>query len=768
MTGKTALALALSTSLASIVQPAFASEDRAATETGTSLDIVVTATRREQKLQDVPIAVTAISAEQFVASNYKDPSELQYLSPSVQVSSSGGAGFNVRGVGTNSFNAATEQTVGLVVDGIVYGFVNDLGADMSDVSRVEILRGPQGTQFGKNASAGVINITTERPSTDRTYSVLHASYGSYDDTNASYRVNVPVTDTLAVMGVASYQNRDGWAWNPVRQENAGDRDQVGLKGKLKWAPTVDFDIFASVDYRRSYSSPAFLSSYRRLGIGSGTVPPGFGILDYGIEPGPNNTETGLASDSYQINRVGGGTFEANYHFGNYTLTALTGYRMLGRDAFATLGSTPITAAEGPVRVRSDQFSQELRLSSSGGQFIDFTSGLYYYHRSSKEVSMFAGDFGGLAELLHGPGALLSFSGGRDYLSYSVDSIAGFIDGTVNVSDDLKLILGGRLTRDKASSSLYTVEVEGVYPLTGMVSGPGSAKTANTDFSWRAGLQYNFTPNVMAYFTAARGYKGPLAIAVAGSSARIVDPETVKSLEAGIKTTWLNGNLLFNLTAFREKFRNFQTSVPDTTLLPPGFALGNAGGMKTQGIEVEFSVKPTPGLTLIANGTYQDAKYTDFLSACYSEYEPIQPPVTDDPNVVGACYTVPGTGLSYIQAKGSPAPNASKWNLALAASFEQPIGEDLAVDATANYTYRSDFYTNGVDPNTRVDGRGIVNVNLGVGAQDDTWRVGVFARNLFDKYYVSGIELGGFDEGSLVNVLDLEARRTLGVVLDTRF
>ncbi|HEX7874041.1 MAG TPA: TonB-dependent receptor [Sphingobium sp.] len=767
---RSAFSLALTTSLIALAHPALAQDTPAAPAeaTDTGLDIVVTATRRAQRQQDVPIAVTAYSAEELVKSSYKNPTDLQYLSPSVQVSASGGIGFNVRGVGTNSFNAATEQTVGLVVDGVVYGFVDDIGGDLSDVSRVEVLRGPQGTQFGKNASAGVVSISTERPTTDSLYSVGHVAYGSYNDTNASYRVNVPIADGLSGMLVGSYQNRDGWAWNPVKGKNEGDSSQFGIKGKLRFAKTDDFEAYISVDYRRSKITPNFLSTYRALGIGAGAVPPGFGILNYGIVAGPENTQTGISSESFRTTRTGGGSIELDYKLGGYTLTSLTAYRLLVKDAYTTLGGTPIVYAEGPSHTRSNQFSQELRLTSPGGQLVDFVAGLYYYRRHSKDESLLSGPFGGLAELLHGPGARISFSGGRDNTVYTVDSAAAYIDGAVNLTDKLHIILGGRFTHDSSKATLFTEPVANVYAIGGTINGPGQSSVKNDDFSWRAGVKYDVSSDIMAYFTAARGYKGPLAIAVAGSTARVVNPETVNSLEAGIKTAWFDKKMLLNLTLFREKFKNFQTSVLDTSLVPPGFVLGNAGGLKSQGVEVEMSVKPVHALTLTANGTYQDAKFTDFKASCYSAAEPIGLPVTTDPNATGACYTIPGTSTSYIQAAGRPIPNASKWNVTVAASYTQPVGGGLAVDATANYLYRSDFYTNGADPNTKVDGYGIANVNVGLGAEDGSWRVAAFARNLFDKYYISAIETGIFDTGGLVNVINPEARRTIGVMLDTRF
>jgi iron complex outermembrane receptor protein len=768
--GKARLALLGTAGLLALSHPGHAQDmpGPGAETNGPGLDIVVTATRREARAQDIPIAVSAYSAKDMAGANYRNPSDLQYLSPSIQVSSSGGNGFTVRGVGTNSFNSAADQTVGMVVDGIVYGFVDDIGADLSDISQVEVLRGPQGTQFGKNASAGVVNIMTERPTTDRLYGVAHLSYGSYNDTNLSGRINVPLTSDLAMMIVGSYQNRDGWAYNPVKDKDEGDTHQYGVKGKLKWTPAPEFDAYLSVDYRNQLNTPNFLSTYRSLGIGNGSIAPGFGILDYGIVPGPKNTFAALSSESFRRTKTGGSSLEMNLHLGDFTLTSLTAYRLMKRNLYTTLGGTPIVYAEGPQSNDNNQFSQELRLTSPTGGLFEFVSGLYYYRRHSNTSSLLAGEYGGLAKALYGEGARIAASGGEDHTLYTVSSVAGYVDGRVNLTDRLKAIVGGRVTYDKASAGLYTLPVAGVHSRTGALNPSGSAKTDNTDFSWRFGAQYDFSRQVMAYATATRGYKGPLALPVAGSTARIVEPETVRAYEAGIKTTLLNQSLLFNLSIFDQKFRNFQTSVLDTTLDPPAFVLGNAGGMRSRGVELSLSARPIQTLTLTADGTFQDAKFTDFRATCYSAYEPSGLPVTTDPNVHGACYTIPGTTVSYIQAAGDPLPNASRWNLSLSAAYSHPVGARLKVDATARYLYRSAFYSNGVDPNTRIGGYGIFNGNVGIGARDDSWRLGVFARNLFNTYYVAAIETGLFDTGGLTNVISPEARRTLGVVLDAKF
>jgi iron complex outermembrane receptor protein len=746
-------------------EPAPPSPDDAAAAAST--EIVVSATRRDTPVQRVPISVQVIDNDKFVKSSFKNPTDLQYMSPSVQVSASGGIGFNIRGVGTNSYDASTEQTVGLVIDGVVYGFVDDISADLSDIARIEILKGPQGTQFGKNASAGVVNVVTEQPNVDRLSMVGHVAYGSFNDTNASARINVPITSNLAGMLVGSFQSRDGWSYDPVLKRNQGDQSLYGFKGKLAWTPTEDLDVHLNVDYRRTHISPNFLNTYKSVGVGFAGLSPGLGVLDYGIVPSGDNTQSAMSIESFRTTRTGGGSLKVNYHAGDWTISSTSALRFLERDQFQTIGGTPVNIALGQLRDTGRQVSQEFTLTSPTGGAAEFVAGLYYYNRHSNGSTYYYGSFNGLAEQLYGPGALLSFSGGRDHLQYDVNSYAAFTDGTIHLSERLHVIAGGRLTYDKASSSLTTEALPKVYPLGPTINGPGAANTHATNFSWRLGLKYDLSDRAIVYATASRGYKGPLAIAVPGSGARLVKPETVQAYEIGLKTMLLDRKLRFNLAGFYEKFTNFQTSVLDTGLVPPSFVLGNAGGLRTQGVEMEIAATPVPGLSINLNGTYQDAKFTDFRATCYDANEPIKLPTTTDASAVGACYTLPGSSVRYVQAAGRPAPNASKWNLSASASYRHPLNDTLSADGNANVMYRSKFFSNGVDPNSQVDGYATVNLNVGLGSSDDRWRIGVFVRNLFDQYFISGIEPGAFESGALTNIINPEARRTIGVVLDLK-
>lgn len=765
MTGFLKSTLFASAGLLALSSQAFAQEAAPTADASQIQEVVVTATRRAEAVQNIPIAVTVISGDQFRQTNFKNPIDLQYLSPSIQVSASGGIGFNVRGVGTNSFNLATEQTVGLSVDGVISGFVDDIGGDLSDAARVEVLRGPQGTQFGKNASGGLISITTKKPTFDGFHFDGRASYGEHNDTNDSLRINVPLSDTLAFSLLGSYQSRDGFIYNPVRKVTEGKQEQWALKGKLLWKPTDNFSIYTIVDYRFAHWDPNFLSTYRALGAGSAfpPIPTGLGIQAYGIVAGPENQQVGDAGDSFRHTGVGGISTEINYNLGDYTLTSLTAFRAIWRPSYGTLGGTPIVFVEGPTIQNGAQWSEELRLTSPAGKRLEYVAGLYYYNRSMHSKGLFAGPFGGSAP----PGFQLSFSGGEDYSTFRVTSYAAFTDGTFHITDALRLIGGVRVGHDKAEASQYTVPLPGVLPLFGAVNGPSSGGTSATNYAFRIGPQLQLAPDVMAYATASRGYKGPIALPVAGLAVRQIRPEIVNSYEAGLKSSFWDRKATVNIAVFLEKFKDFQTSVLDNTTVPPSFVLGNAGGLKTQGIELETQFKPVAGLTFSGNVTYQDAKFTDFKTQCFSVNAPIKEGTTTNPSGVGGCYTPPGGGTGFTQAAGAPLSNASRWNYTLSASYEHEVG-DFVFDISANYIFRSKFYTNGADPNTKIDGYGVAGLNMGLSPKSGRWRVGVFARNLFDQYYVSAVETGIFDDGALTNVINPEAHRTLGVQLEAHF
>jgi len=727
-------------------------------------EVVVTATRRAAPLQTVPVSVGVVSADMVENANLKSVRDLQYLSPSVYVTSANGATISVRGVGTNTTNNGSEQAVGLVVDGVVIGFIDDLGIDsLADLDHVEVLRGPQGMLFGKNASAGVISVTTERPKIGGDISArAHATYGSYNDTNDNLIVNLPINDTLAAEMSAYFVNRDGFVRDVLLNRTIGGNKGEGARAKLLWRPRDDLDVLVSGDFRNAVQGYNFLATWANYGHGYLTYAPGgLGLQQIGVVAGPNNTETGDWLVGRRDTHSGGGSVEVNYKIGDFTLTSLTAVRRLSREIDAPIVSGALEFERQQLTYDGTQYSQEFRVTSPIEQRVTYVGGLFLYDRTAQFSSLVAGPFGGQGPALFGPGAELSNVGGEQFVHNVVKSYAAFGEANLKVTDRLTFTAGGRLTFDDTTGSTHSELVPNVYPLPGQkLRAAGTATATDTNFSYRVGPQFHFTPNLMVYGTFATGYKGPVVDAESSSVVRVVQPETVKSYEVGLKSYLFDHRMVLNFAVFDEKFKNFQTSVWQPAL--NGFILGNAGGLRSRGADADFTIKPMSALTLSGGVTYLDAVYTDFEATCYSALAPIPMRTTTNPSGVGGCYTAPGSKSGFTQAAGFPLNNASKWTYKLAVDYVASISGTLNFDGSINCIGRTQFFNVGYDPNTRIAPYGIAGLNLGVASSDGKWRAGVFARNLFDKYFIASIASTSLDAGAYTNLISAEARRTVGV------
>ena len=738
-------------------------------DTSQIAEVMVTATRREASAQRVPVSVSVISPEDLSGANLKSVRDLQYLSPSVYVTSANGATISIRGVGTNTTNNGSEQAVGMVVDGVVIGFIDDLAVDsLADISRVEVLRGPQGMLFGKNASAGVISITTQRPTFDGFSATVHGSLGSYLDSNDSIILNMPLSSTVAAEASAYFVNRDGFVHDVLLDKTEGGNRGEGFRSKLLWKPNDSLDVLVSGDFRRAVQGYNFLATWANCGKGYQTYAPGcLGLPAIGVIPSHSNTETGDWEVGNRTTNSGGGSVEVNYYLGDLTLTSLTAYRRLERSIDAPIVSGALNFERQQLSYKGSQVSQEFRITSPAGQRLTYVGGLFFYDRSANFSTLVAGPFGGQGPAVDGPGAELSNAGGEQFVRNVVRSSAVFGEGTLQLIDGLSWVAGARLTFDSTHGTTFTQKLPEVFPLPGQVIRPaGGARADDRNFSFRTGPQYQITPNLLAYATLATGYKGPVVDAESSAVVRKVAPETVRSYEVGLKSTLFDHRMILNVALFDEKYKDFQTSVWEPSL--NGFILGNAGGLKSRGTDVDFTIKPLPSVTLTGGVTYLDAVYTDFAASCYSTLAPIPEKVTTNPSGVGGCYIAPGAKSGFTQAAGFPLNNASKWVYKLAADYLRPINGTLNFDVSANYIWRSQFFNVGYDPNTRIAPYGLAGLNLGLGSADDRWHVGVFARNLFDKYYIASLASTSLDSGAYTNLVSAEARRTIGVNFDYHF
>ena len=732
-------------------------------------DIIVTAQRRSENLQNVPIAITVVGGEALKANNFTSITDVQSLAPSLKFNPSPQqASFSVRGVGSTAFDYSIEQSVGVSLDDVIQTLPRALALNtLADVERVEILRGPQGTLFGKNTSAGLISIVTRRPISGQYSAESHLQYGSRNELQAYSIVNLPIGDTLAARIRASYQLRDPVVRNlgPARLIKQKDYQ---FNGKLLWEPSSSFSLYAIGDYQNSSGEPGYFT-VRSFGPATNTFFPGSPLSlrgttqPLGLTPGPRNRDVALGGSNFQNSETYSGTLIASLDIGTHTLTSVTGYKHLDYTAQFEPDSTPQNVLDTNLgTIKADQLTQELRLASPSGGVVEYVVGAFYYKQNLDSTQLQAG---GLGFLPNGFPVSLSAFGGRQNIGQSIENYAAFGEATIRPTESLRLILGARYTHDDIRSDVFISPVPGVCGLAFLATGGAvcqaetlpspvsGGRTKRGDYTARGGVEFDLAPRVMAYATLSRGYKGG-GFAVVSSTPREVQPETVVSGEVGLKSQFFDRRLTLNLAAFHSKFSDFQTQVFDVSVPPAGaFLTGNAGGLRTQGVELEFAARPVTGLNLSGGVSYIDAKFTDYQPACYAGQTAAQ-----GCNLPGPTFDASGTRL----------PNSPKWSYTLSASYETAVSADLKAFANTNYSYRSSVIYGVGDPNTFQRGYGLLNLSVGVSDPEDQVRFSVFARNLLDKRFAGTIFPTFFDLGGYSQVLPDAAFRRIGVALDFRF
>lgn len=748
----------------------------AVAETMNSDEIVVTAQRRAENLQDVPIAVTALRGEALLRQNVTTPEQLVRIDPSVRYRQSTGpssSGFLIRGIGTASFSTGVEQSIATVVDGVVLADPSTVGT-LVDVDRVEILRGPQGMLFGKNASAGLVSITTNRPKLDETTLGGRAEVGTNGHLLGQAVANLPVTPDLAVRVVGFIRERDGVVVNvnPAFPRKVDGSKIYGGVFKALWQASDKLSLFLSADISRS---DEFCCSqvWRKVTPG---YAPAVTLPKFGIVAGPDNREVAISAPSYGHSTRGGASLEANYELGDHTITSLTAWRKSDREGFFDGDNTPVNYVDhngGSGKI--EQFSQELRLTSPKGKLFDYVAGLFYYRTNITGIIDQSGALRWIVPASNGqeipvvpgtpPGTVFDAFLDNNVISKST---AAFAQGNLHATDKLTFIVGGRVTYDDLELNYSRGNLAGTRPFPGAVSLSVQQSTTNTNFSWRLGAQYEPADDLMAYATVSRGYKGPgfsgLTVTSVTQDQR-VKPEIPTNYEIGIRSSLFDRKLQLNATLFLTDVKDFQAQVAD--LSSPNFAnrVTNAGSLRSKGIEFNVVARPAEGLTLTGGGVFLDAKYKDFAGVqCYFG----QPKVAQG----GPCVAPPSAPNSLdgvFNAAGQRLAGAPRFSYAIGAAYEHDLGKDYTGMVQLNWNGQSDvnYVANG-DPGTIQKAFGLLNANVGVGPASGRWRVGVFAINLLDKRWAATINPSpttALNPGGYLHYFSPDSVRTVGVTLD---
>ncbi|WP_294061807.1 TonB-dependent receptor [Sphingomonas sp.] len=697
---------------------------RAETAARESDEIVVTARFREESLADVPIAITALSGEDLASRNLNTLQDIAQTVPTVDFrtgSSNKDRSIFIRGIGTITTSPGVEPSVATVIDGVVLSRPGQATLDLVDVERIEVLRGPQGTLFGKNASAGVINIVSRAPTQELS---VNGQFGYYE--GDEYRVRLgasgPIAKDLSFALTGLFANYDGNVRNLDTGENVNGYKRRGVRGKLVYEPAADLRFTLAGDYVYSFENvpTGIFRSTDRVAFPSGTVTPNPALAALlaadGITPGPNNTEVRPSFDADVRDKNFGASFTAEIGLGEHQLTSISAWRKWRnrqhQDWDSTGTVTPaIARGEDVGTVDADQFSQELRLTSPRGGFIDYVVGLYYFkaiarERYQRDVTQIVG------------GAPVDNQGVANYRT-ELDNYSVFGEANLNFTPQFRGILGARLIHDDlayrhARVATTATGVPGIRP-----SFASSGDTSATDYSLRAGLQYEPSEWVNLYATYSRGYKGPAYNVFFNMQAFDVEPlapETSDSYEIGLKASSPDRVASLGLALFLTKFQGFQANFQDTFLGSLVTRLINAGEVSSRGIEGDLTLRPARGLSLSGSLAYTDAQIDDFLCPA---------------SAGGACANV----------NGQPLPFAPKWKLHLDGSYTIPLSESLGLELQTDYSWKDETqYSITQTPDTIQPAYGIWNASIAL-VHEGKWQVRGVVKNISNTHYSPFISYG---------------------------
>lgn len=573
--------------------------------TGQLEEIIVTAELRSENLQTTPISVSAFTADDLVNRGIVELSGIAVRTPGFVFDALDQSEPNVfiRGIGNqNADTAANESPVAIYLDDVYIGRSGASVFDLFDIERVEVLRGPQGTLYGRNASGGVVHIVTKKPE-DVFGGTIRAEIGDYNMRNIAAAVTGPVTDNLSFRIAGSSRDRDGYIFNKATGNDVGGEDSTYLKAALRFEPTENLEINLSADNVRERGTTAAHDTVY-------TTPAALAVAQSDPRPRIVNADT----DPIRERDISGILLRVGYDWSWATLTSITAYRELESEYdfyFAGNPKTDDTIESFNINLEdSDQFSQEFRLGGSTDR-LDWILGLYYFESDVDHTETFVQHFNGLYKAQGLPPSRWAQGNGKHErtANATLESKAVFGQATYRITDTLAATFGIRYTTDERSMAGGTQILEGTNP----VASGGKSFYSTVEDDWdattpRFGLEYHHSDSLFLYGTYTRGFKSGVFNAVAPTQREFeapLKPEWVDNYEVGAKTEWLDNRLRFNVAVFYMEFQDLQIS----TLIPAVQIVFDNADAEIKGYELEFVAMPVEGLKIEANYSYLDTEIT---------------------------------------------------------------------------------------------------------------------------------------------------------------
>jgi iron complex outermembrane receptor protein len=782
-----------------------------------SSDIIVTATKRVQTLQDVPVSVSVTSQQTIERAQIRDLVDLQSVVPSLKVvegTSVAETNFYIRGFGNGAGNVGIEGSVGVFIDGVYRSRSAASLNDLPDVERIEVLRGPQSTLFGKNVSAGAINIVTRRPQFKPGGSA-ELTLGNYGQVIGKATMTGPLSKTLALRVSGNVNGRDGTIRNLVTGTRLNDRNRYSVRGDLLWAPTAQLGVRIIADYNRINerccgvvqlaNGPAtqFIGAPRPFGLGKLVGDPNhkFDRVTT-LDVDPTNTIVGKGISG-----------EIDYDFGGAKLTSITAYRDQLNNSAQDVDFTGADIASRVDHTRTKTFTQEFRLASDGQGRFNWLVGGFYDHENLKTSSTinFGRDIRPYVDALSGGNIQLfeylqslvtpSIIPGRTYFQPGVaivapftlkqDSYSLFGQADYKVTDALTLTGGLAYLSDRKKSAsnivLYDrfsqLNLQNIpqLPFLGIpvnafgglsalqffyanapTHGPVNYPNANESgvlkghkLTYLARAQYKLG-RVNAYVSYSSGWKSGAfnlstdARAPTNGVGRTADPENVTLYEAGLKTNFRGG--FVNLAVFKQSIKGFQSNAYTGT----GYSLVNAGKESVKGFEIDAAARPLPWLALTGALTYLDAKYDSFTRSPCVSFDTVQ------------CPGFPAAGSpQFRDLSGQRPAGIPSWSASTSATISHAFDNGLSAFVRGEYDYSSKVQLIETTP-ASISTYGVHNVNASVGIASEPIGAQIlfWARNLSNTKTVILSFPTVAQSGSYSGFLN--EPRTYGVTLSKRF
>ncbi len=722
-------------------------------DAGALEEITVTARKINESLQDVPVAVSAFTAADLTARGVNSLEEIASYTPNVEFFASGISGKNsgqayIRGVGQFDYLLSTDPGVGVYVDGVY--LARSLGnlLDLVDIERVEILRGPQGTLYGKNTIGGAINVITRKPG-DEFEANVEIRTGSYDRIDARVNVSGPIiADKLAGKLAIGTKNAGGFGERPLVGDRAGDEESNAIQGMLDWTPADNFNVVFSADYTRvnetfsQHHTEEINTAAPLVGIYGALAGPLAGL--HGV-PLPVYDTSWITGDAY-VDQSTGSNFNDQEIWGiantitwevaGLTLKSITSYREMDV-SFGTDpdGSPAVIIDEVDVNTQN-QVSQELQISGlSFNDRLNWVAGLYYLYEdaeSTQNVRTYEGIFQAFEAL---PGPIFPLAPGLvcpaappapcaggagnpvnialdigrfSTLAQKTESLAVYGQGSFALSDKLNLIYGIRYTDEKKDFTYSATLLQSGVPQVPLTTVGDSW----TDVSHRIGIDYQWTDDLMSYFSAAKGFKSG-GFNGRGRSANAIqsyEPEEMWTYEIGFKSEWLERRLRLNGAAFYNDYTDLQFTLSAADANGAQVIIvGNAGTAEVKGFELELQAVPVEQFNVTASVGFLDAKYTE---------------------------VDPGVGISVDNKLiGSP-----KWTAAIGGEYTIPVTDLGSLGLRIDYSHRSKVYFDAVNTETGAQGGyGLLNFRATFTNVDEKWSLTAGVTNMTDEVYkVMGI------------------------------